>query len=234
MSMDCGSAPYCGVLVLESGFGSGKYHHPTPAVHGLWPEIGSYGNSGCFNGNPNVAIPTVSCYTDSSFQQHEWTAHGVCASNDPVSFFYTVCNLSAAPLQIMTGLKSVSTMATALQKAGYPVWDSQAPNSQIYLSACAGKDGVWKLASTSNFGSVCGNTPPPPSSSTVKTTTKAAPSSSESAAVTSTRSACSHNECSPGGRLVATCSACAATVCKIDSYCCQTGWDSIPHNNAVP
>ncbi|KAI8610510.1 hypothetical protein BC830DRAFT_734729, partial [Chytriomyces sp. MP71] len=151
-TMNCGSAPYCGVLVLESGFGTGNYNHPTPVVHGLWPETGTYGNSGCFNGNPSATIPTVSCYTDTSFQTHEWTTHGVCASNDPVTFFNSVCDLSAAPLQIMTGLTSLAAMSNALKSSGYPVWNSAAPNSQLYLSACAGKDGVWKLASTSNFG----------------------------------------------------------------------------------
>jgi hypothetical protein len=37
--MDCGNAPLCGVLALETGLGSGAYAHDTPAVHGLWPEV---------------------------------------------------------------------------------------------------------------------------------------------------------------------------------------------------
>ena len=39
--MDCGTAPLCGVLVLETGFGSGNYKHQEPGVHGLWPETES-------------------------------------------------------------------------------------------------------------------------------------------------------------------------------------------------
>ncbi|KAJ3274050.1 hypothetical protein HDV01_003543 [Terramyces sp. JEL0728] len=157
--MDCGGAPYCGVLVLERGGGSGNYNHATPEVHGLWPENGKYGNSGCMNGDASADIPEVSCYTDSSFQQHEWQAHGVCASNDPTTFFNTVCNLSAAPLQQMANLKkqgySLSQMATALSNSGYPVFSPNAGNDQLELSVCAGSDGVWKISSS--FSTDCGN-----------------------------------------------------------------------------
>ncbi|KAI8610774.1 hypothetical protein BC830DRAFT_269301 [Chytriomyces sp. MP71] len=153
--MDCGQAPYCGLLVLESGFGHGKYAHSTPTVHGLWPETGNYGSSQCFAGDANADIPTVSCYTDSSFQQHEWVAHGVCASNDPVTFFNTVCNLSSGPLQTMSGYGSVSEMADALSQAGYPVYNARATQAQIELSACAGSDGVWQLADVNSFSTVC-------------------------------------------------------------------------------
>lgn len=40
-------------------------------------------------------------------------------------------------------------------------------------------------------------------------------------------SSCTHDLCAAGGRLVATCDACAATICKADSYCCTTAWDSV-------
>ena len=45
--MDCGGAPVCGVLTLESGYGGGRYRHEEPVVHGLWPQVGKYGNSAC-------------------------------------------------------------------------------------------------------------------------------------------------------------------------------------------
>ncbi|KAJ3262492.1 hypothetical protein HK103_000021 [Boothiomyces macroporosus] len=130
-SMDCGNAPYCGVLVLERG------DHAQPAVHGLWPEDGNYGNSQCVS-----------------------PAHGVCAANDPTTFFDAVCQLSAAPLKLMAQLKakgqSLATMANGLVKAGYPVYNRNAGNDQLELSVCAGSDGVWRLASTSKFDSLCG------------------------------------------------------------------------------
>ncbi|KAJ3319949.1 hypothetical protein HDV06_005767 [Boothiomyces sp. JEL0866] len=155
--MDCGNAPYCGVLVLERGDGSGNYYHDVPAVHGLWPETGNYGSSGCLNGDPSAQIPTVSCYTDYSFQEHEWTAHGVCAANDPDTFFNTVCDLSSGPLQQMTDLKnqgySLSQIASALSDSGYPVFNRNAGNDQLELSACAGSDGVWRLSA--DFNSDC-------------------------------------------------------------------------------
>ena len=35
--MSCGSGvSACGVVVIESGYGSGAYMHDAPQVHGLW------------------------------------------------------------------------------------------------------------------------------------------------------------------------------------------------------
>ena len=39
-------------------------------------------------------------------------------------------------------------------------------------------------------------------------------------------SACAHDECTSGGKLTKTCSACANAVCTNDPYCCSTTWDS--------
>ena len=62
--MDCGdSVPLCGTLTLETGLGPGAYHHDDVAVHGLWPETGSYGTSACVapgsTDDPTVVYP---CY----------------------------------------------------------------------------------------------------------------------------------------------------------------------------
>merc|ERR1712159_251697 len=78
--MDCGSAPLCGVLVLESGHGTGKYAHSNPVVHGVWPETGSYGSSKCIK-LQDSSSPTklAAFYDDLSFETHEWQEHGVCA-----------------------------------------------------------------------------------------------------------------------------------------------------------
>ena len=40
----------CGVLTVESGLSSGVYGGGEPKVHGLWPQVGSYGNSRCCRG----------------------------------------------------------------------------------------------------------------------------------------------------------------------------------------
>jgi hypothetical protein len=37
---------------------------------------------------------------------------------------------------------------------------------------------------------------------------------------------CDHHQCTPGGALLASCSACAATVCAEDSFCCRVAWDA--------
>ncbi|KAJ3274048.1 hypothetical protein HDV01_003541 [Terramyces sp. JEL0728] len=159
--MDCSGAPYCGVLVLETGNGSGNYNHPSPSVHGLWPETGNYGSSGCMGGNKNAQIPTVACYNDYSFQKHEWQSHGVCGATDPNTFFNTVCDLSSAPLQLMSDLNSqgysIDDMASQMTSNGYPVFNIDYTNAQIEVSVCAGSDGSWQIADASQFSSVCGN-----------------------------------------------------------------------------
>jgi hypothetical protein len=38
---------------------------------------------------------------------------------------------------------------------------------------------------------------------------------------------CSHDICSSGGPLNASCDSCSETVCDIDPYCCDTEWDSL-------
>ena len=46
--MVCGDGvALCGVLTLQTGLGEGVYGHPTPSVHGLWPEVAPYGTSAC-------------------------------------------------------------------------------------------------------------------------------------------------------------------------------------------
>jgi len=40
-------------------------------------------------------------------------------------------------------------------------------------------------------------------------------------------STCAHPICSTGGPLTASCDACAAKICSVDSYCCNVAWDGI-------
>jgi ribonuclease I len=65
-----------------------RYHHAAPTIHGLWPEVGSYGTSQCVK-PADFTDPTEvhGCYAadggpDSaiiSFETHEWDKHGECA-----------------------------------------------------------------------------------------------------------------------------------------------------------
>jgi hypothetical protein len=64
-TMQCGpGVPLCGVLTLETGEGPGLYAHPTPSVHGLWPETGAYGSSACVRPRVSAVDPAVlfPCY----------------------------------------------------------------------------------------------------------------------------------------------------------------------------
>jgi len=169
--MDCGSGvKLCGVLTLESGFGTGNYEHTEPVVHGLWPEVSPYGTSSCIApGDTTDPTEVYTCYnqrgeTDSqclSFEQHEWEAHGVCAGADDAEDFFTqVCTLSVAPLAVMNATRQsggdLTAMATALEDAGYSVFNIDDSNSQVELAVCAGPDTRWVLAAVEDFPTVCG------------------------------------------------------------------------------
>jgi len=171
--MDCMGTTLCGVLTVESGFGSGSYQHDEPAVHGLWPEVGTYGSSACVAPGDDTPPTTVfPCYKSGDeaaqleFEQHEWGKHGVCAGvQDAADFFTQVCGLAKAPLAVMTKSRAAGKTATAdfasdLKDAGYPVFGSM-DDGQVLLSACADKDGTWQLAAQSDFKSVCGTGPAP-------------------------------------------------------------------------
>ncbi|APR88285.1 hypothetical protein A7982_13634 [Minicystis rosea] len=54
----------------------------------------------------------------------------------------------------------------------------------------------------------------------------ASSSSSSSSSSSGGSSTCSHSECATGTKLKTGCDACVTTVCKSDTYCCSTSWDS--------
>ena len=85
--MVCGDGvELCGVLTLQTGLGEGVYSHPTPSVHGLWPEVAPYGTSECTKPTISTADPrrVVQCYGATGegtahiveFETHEWRLCG--------------------------------------------------------------------------------------------------------------------------------------------------------------
>jgi len=168
--MDCGTAPLCGVLTLETGYGPGNYKHDKPAVHGLWPAIGPYGSSRCIPPTNSTKDPTqiYGCYEEDKaarrrdtaavlwFETHEWEKHGQCAGTETVdTYFQTICVLAATPVQIMTEYRrqhhdrtapnndddhAIEAIVIILKAAGYPVYSIDTQNMQIMLSVCAYAD----------------------------------------------------------------------------------------------
>jgi len=156
--LDCRGSPSCGVLTLESGFGSGKYHHELPSVHGLWPEVGSYGNAPCLKPVDPAALDHLSgCYDDLSFQTHEWDKHGKCAGVDNAEdYFDQVCGLASKPLNVMVAAgETWEDMLQAMMEQ-FPVWNVDESQKQVEITACAGEDRIWRIASEDEFSSVCG------------------------------------------------------------------------------
>ncbi|MGE0871532.1 MAG: trypsin-like serine protease [Kofleriaceae bacterium] len=49
----------------------------------------------------------------------------------------------------------------------------------------------------------------------------------EVACVDTTTNGCDHGTCEPGTALDASCDSCAASICAVDPYCCETAWDSL-------
>lgn len=169
-TMDCGAVGgVCGVVALESGFGPGLYHHDKPGVHGLWPQVPPYGNSQCVAPD-STAVPTVvyPCYVASNttaeqqitFEAHEWTKHGVCAGvADEKDFFDQLCEMTTKPLLAMAGQNSLAAMQSAVQDAGFEVYQVDNTDMQLLLSACRTSKGKWILANQSSFASLCGGGP---------------------------------------------------------------------------
>ena len=157
--MDCDGAYMCGVLTLEGGEGTGKYHHPNPSVHGLWPQVPPYGNSKCVAPSITSLPPFIraKCYDDLGFQTHEWKKHGVCAGvRDCYDFAHQVCELSAAPVAIMKKVgEDFSDQVDAVRDADYPVFAVDQHEKQIEIAVCAGVDGRWKIVPPEKFGDEC-------------------------------------------------------------------------------
>lgn len=175
--MNCSGTSLCGVLTVESGYGTGYYEHPTPGVHGLWPEVGGFGSSSCIapkdTTSPTRLFPCYQGDDNSShqiaFEQHEWTTHGICSGTQNATDFFTqICGLAQAPLAVMkktrdSGVTNTSAFAQDLASAGYAIWDTMS-NGQVELSACADANGVWRLGAVSDFLELCGAGPPTPPS----------------------------------------------------------------------
>ncbi|GMI01175.1 hypothetical protein TrST_g827 [Triparma strigata] len=173
--MDCGDGVnLCGVLTLASGYGPNEYAASAPYVHGLWPEIDSYGTSECI-APQSTTDPTklATCYNNGTnndadqldFEQHEWEKHGCCAgAEDADDYFDQVCSISTAPLKVMSDSKSSGGDLDAIEKAvtsaGYEVFYKDTQYSQLYLSACAGPDAKWKTSPVADFVKNCGGWDP--------------------------------------------------------------------------
>lgn len=175
--MDCGhGVPLCGILALSTGLGSGAYHSKHPGIHGLWPQVSPYGNSRCAPPDKS-AMPEelVGCYRpehpdlkhDLWFEQHEWSKHGRCAgARNATDYLRQACGLAAGPLRVMQGARlagmDLADTADQLVRSGYCVWGTASAHREVYLSACAGPDGRWRLAPRDDFPRVCGGAQPSP------------------------------------------------------------------------
>mmetsp|Transcript_18341 Transcript_18341/g.73313 ORF Transcript_18341/g.73313 Transcript_18341/m.73313 type:complete len:306 (-) Transcript_18341:229-1146(-) len=177
--LDCGpGVAACGVLALESGYGTGYYEADAPRVHGLWPEVEPYGNAECVAPTNSTEDPTrvYACYDEGddddalAFQTHEWEKHGWCSGvRDADAYFEQVCGLSRAPLAVMNATRhrggDLDAMAADLEAAGYAVHSLMRDTLQVQLSACAVLDdagAVWTLAARANFSALCGTAVAPP------------------------------------------------------------------------
>jgi len=78
-SMTCGSGvELCGLLTLESGFGSGNYDHDECVVHGLWPEVSPYGSvriDVIFHHRTTPITPPLTTITNPPYQPKNLGVH---------------------------------------------------------------------------------------------------------------------------------------------------------------
>ena len=169
--MICGDGvALCGVLTLQTGLGQGAYSHPTPSVHGLWPEVAPYGTSECAKPTISTADPrrVVECYGATGegaahiiqFETHEWEKHGECAGvRDARAYLTTVCGLAEQPLQAMTAARTAGGGLDAARRAvmglGLEIFAVDEQHSQLLLSACSDGD-TWTLSPVEKFPEACG------------------------------------------------------------------------------
>ena len=169
--MVCGDGvALCGVLTLQTGLGQGAYQHPTPSVHGLWPEVAPYGTSECAKPSLSTADPrrVVQCYGATGegtahiveFETHEWEKHGECAGvRDARAYLTTVCGLAEQPLQAMTAARTAGGGLDAARRAvmglGLEIFAVDEQHSQLLLSACSDGD-TWTLSPVEKFPEACG------------------------------------------------------------------------------
>ena len=169
--MVCGDGvALCGVLTLQTGLGQGAYQHPTPSVHGLWPEVAPYGTSECAKPSLSTADPrrVVQCYGATGegtahiiqFETHEWEKHGECAGvRDARAYLTTVCGLAEQPLQAMTAARKAGGGLDAARRAvmglGLEIFAVDEQHSQLLLSACSDGD-TWTLSPVEKFPEACG------------------------------------------------------------------------------
>ena len=169
--MVCGEGvALCGVLTLQTGLGQGAYQHPTPSVHGLWPEVAPYGTSECTKPSLSTADPrrVVQCYDATGegtshiiqFETHEWEKHGECAGvRDARAYLTTVCGLAEQPLQAMTAARTAGGGLDAARRAvmglGLEIFAVDEQHSQLLLSACSDGD-TWTLSPVEKFPEACG------------------------------------------------------------------------------
>jgi hypothetical protein len=169
--MVCGAGvALCGVLTLQTGLGQGAYNHPTPSVHGLWPEVAPYGTSECAKPSLSTADPrrVVQCYGATGegtshiveFETHEWEKHGECAGvRDARAYLTTVCGLAEQPLQAMTAARKagggLDSARRAVMGLGIEIFAVDEQHSQLLLSACSDGD-TWTLSPVEKFPEACG------------------------------------------------------------------------------
>jgi hypothetical protein len=170
--MVCGAGvALCGVLTLQTGLGQGAYSHPTPSVHGLWPEVAPYGTSECAKPSLSTADPrrVVQCYDATGegtshiiqFETHEWEKHGECAGvRDARAYLTTVCGLAEQPLQAMTAARKagggLDSARRAVMGLGLEIFAVDEQHSQLLLSACSDGD-TWTLSPVEKFPEACGS-----------------------------------------------------------------------------
>jgi len=169
--MVCGDGvELCGVLTLQTGLGEGVYSHPTPSVHGLWPEVAPYGTSECAKPSLSTADPrrVVQCYGATGegtahiveFETHEWEKHGECAGvRDARAYLTTICGLAEQPLQAMTAARKagggLDSARRAVMGLGLEIFAVDEQHSQLLLSACSDGD-TWTLSPVEKFPEACG------------------------------------------------------------------------------
>lgn len=151
---------------------------------------------------------------------------GVCTTPPPSNCVHSEC---------IAGMKLTTTCSSCAQKVcstdSYCCnvsWDSLCVSeAKSMCSSCGGATCTPTTCSAQgkNCGSIsngCGGTLSCGTCATGQTCTNNVCTGSSPPS-----GSCAHSQCTTGAKLTSGCTACVGSICGVDPYCCNTGWDSI-------
>ena len=183
------------------------------AYYGVMPDLGGACSSGCGNGTQQDNITEVSA--------HEMIE----AVTDPAVGLATTAGAPLAWYDQTNGEIGDICAGNAGQVAGFTV-QLEWSNKLKKCTATAGLTDTGGSSSSSSSSSGASGSSSSGGSSSGSTSSSGGSTSGSTSSSGAPGDTCSHDVCTAGAKLTATCDACATQVCAQDAFCCKSKWDA--------